>query len=242
MAVNRAAHKAACARNVFDRFAPLKAPQRFKLTIVQPGPTRRSQRTAVFGKCPAFICRKIRSDFVEERLGEIFQFLLAHAGNSTKLGWCRRIVPRHLAQRDIRENYVGRYVALIGKSAPQPPELFEEQFIARDRADSATRCSLGDIDLLGQRNWGACAQCFQTRSRKRQRGKSARRAFNETESQQFASNRLPLFTFEIPANAISRKLVVIALPDRFRICTTKNIDNVIQSKSESAFCEDTMDA
>src|SRR5207247_3192694 len=106
------------------------------------------------------------------------------AWNSTKPGWCRWIVPRHLAQRDIRENYVGRHVALIGKSAPQPPELFEEQFIARDRADSATCCFLGDIDLLSQRNWGAYAQCFQTRRRKRQRGKSARRALNETQPQQ----------------------------------------------------------
>src|SRR5205814_2470893 len=105
-------------------------------------------RTAVSGKCPAFICRKIRSDFAEKRLGEIFQFLFAHARNSTKLGWCRWIVPRHLAQRDIGENYVGREVALIGKSAPQPPELFEEQFIALNRADSVTRCFLGDIDLL----------------------------------------------------------------------------------------------
>src|SRR5437762_13006683 len=106
MAVDRAAHKAACARNVFDRFAPLKAPQRFKLTIVQPGPTWRSHRTAVFGKCPAFICREIRSDFAEERLRKIFQFLLAHAGNSTKLGCCRRLVPRHHWHRDTREESV----------------------------------------------------------------------------------------------------------------------------------------
>ncbi len=88
MAVDRAAHKTAGARDFIHGFAALEAPQRFKLTIVQPGPTWRSQRTAVFGKCPAFICRKIRSDFAEERLGEIFQFLLADAGDAAELARC----------------------------------------------------------------------------------------------------------------------------------------------------------
>src|SRR5207247_8248350 len=90
------------------------------------------------------------------------------------------------------------------------------------------------------RNCGACAQCFQASRRKRQRGKSARCAFNETESQQFASNRLPGFAFQIAANAVRGQLIVTSLPDRFRVRAAENIDNVIQSKSESAFRVDAM--
>src|SRR5437762_14222962 len=95
MAVDRAAHKTAGTRDLIHGFAVLKALQRFKLTIVQRGPTWRSQRTAVSGKCPAFICRKIRSDFAEERLGEILQFLLSNAGDAAELACVCRIVSRH---------------------------------------------------------------------------------------------------------------------------------------------------
>ncbi len=102
MVVNRIAHKTAGSRDFIHGFTTLKAPQRFKLAIVQPGPTLRSQRTAVFGKCPAFICRKIRSDFAEERLGEILQFLLSNAGDAAELACVCRVISRHFPER-----YVG---------------------------------------------------------------------------------------------------------------------------------------
>ena len=99
MAVNRAAHKTAAARDLIHGFTTLEAPQRFKLAIVQPHTPLRSQPTVIVCKCPAFICRKIRSDFAEERLGEIFQLLLADAGDATELACVCRIISRHFAER-----------------------------------------------------------------------------------------------------------------------------------------------
>src|SRR5437867_12571780 len=97
MAVDCAVHKTAAARDLIHGFAALEAPQRLKLAIVQSHTSLRSQTTVIVAKCPAFICRKIRSDFAEERLGELFQFLLADAGVAAELACVCRLLSRHFA-------------------------------------------------------------------------------------------------------------------------------------------------
>ena len=67
------------------------------------------------------------------------------------LGVCR-IISRHFPERYVGKDDVRRHVAFIGKLTAQRTQTLEQRFIALDRADSATRCFLGDIDLLGQRN------------------------------------------------------------------------------------------
>src|SRR6266550_4731446 len=49
----------------------------------------------------------------QERLGQIAQFLFAHAGNTAELAWRRRITSCHLAQRDIGENHVSGDIAFV---------------------------------------------------------------------------------------------------------------------------------
>ena len=78
--------------------------------------------------------RQDNFDFAQERVGKILQLLLAHAGNSAKLGRGRRIMFRHFTERDIGEDDVGWHVAFVRKSAPQTAQALEQHFVAFDRA------------------------------------------------------------------------------------------------------------
>src|SRR5262245_42397271 len=68
-------------------------------------------------------------------------------------------------------------------------ETSEKMMQAGTSLDS--RAFVRDFDLLGQNDRCPLSQCFQTGWRKRQRSKLAWRAFNQAQSQQFATNCLP---------------------------------------------------
>src|ERR1041385_713546 len=94
--------------------------------------------------------REMILDLGEKRLGQIAQFLFAYAGNATELVWRRRITSRHFAQRNVRENHVGRDVAFVSQFATHSAQSLEKDFVALDRARGSL-CSLRrDIHRLCQ--------------------------------------------------------------------------------------------
>ena len=71
MTVNSAAHKTSGTRDFIDRFASLKSPQRFRLTVIQMSSALPEQRIGVVGKYSTRIRREIFFNLAEKRLGEI---------------------------------------------------------------------------------------------------------------------------------------------------------------------------
>jgi hypothetical protein len=80
--------------------------------------------------------------------------------------------------------------------------------------------------LFGQNDRCPLSQCLQAGGRKRQRRKLARRAFDQAQPQQFATDCLPFTSFQFAADAVSGQLVMTPLPDRFRVGASEHIDNV----------------
>ena len=63
-----------------------------------------------------------------------FSFCSPTPGNAAELGRRGRVAARHLAQRDIRKDDVGRHIAFVGERAPNTTQEREERFVALDLA------------------------------------------------------------------------------------------------------------
>src|SRR5439155_4163978 len=181
-------------------------------------------------------------DRAQKRLCEIFQFLFADSRDAAELARGRRVVPRHLPQRDIRKNYVGGHIALVGEFPTQHTQLLKQHFVAFDRARAGFLIPTDNFNLFCKCNRCAIAQGFPADFCQRQRCEPSGRAFDKAEPEQLAPDRLPGFALQFAANAVRGQLIVTSLPDRFRIRITKNLDNVIQRKSESTSGLDAMDS
>ena len=93
----------------------------------------------------------MRGDFRQKRGAELLQFPFAHAADARELAFVRRILPRHLPQRYVRENDVRRHGLFIRESFAQLPQPLEQPFIARDFA-GAMLLRLRGSDRFGQRD------------------------------------------------------------------------------------------
>src|SRR6266446_6316712 len=112
------------------------------------------------------------SDRGRKRLRKIAQLLLADAGNLAELCSRSRTSARHLAQRNIRKNDVGRHISLIGQFAAQDSKVLEERFVAFDFSGAMFwPLLLFDIKWFRQRDWLSFAQRGQTGFSKLERGK-----------------------------------------------------------------------
>src|SRR4030095_10302528 len=140
----------------------------------------------------------------EERLGEIFEFLFADAGDLPELTRGRGITACHLAKRHVRENYVRRHVAFVGEFAAQDSQAVEQRFVAFDRAGASFLRLIGNFDLLRQCNWGSLAQSLQTGVGEGQRSELARGTVDKFQPQKLAPDCLPGVAFQFPANPVSR--------------------------------------
>src|SRR6478736_5147870 len=77
-----------------------------------------NQRSNRSIKSPPWISLQIIRNRFNKRLAKILQLLFAHAADALKLGFSDGVIPGHLPQRDVRENYVGRHAALVGNLFP----------------------------------------------------------------------------------------------------------------------------
>src|SRR4029453_9912111 len=75
--------------------------------------------SAALEKCPGWVGSEIIFDFAKERLRKVFQLLLAHAGNSPKLGRGRTIVSWHFAEGNTGKDGVGWHIAFVGEFVAQ---------------------------------------------------------------------------------------------------------------------------
>src|SRR5205814_3395155 len=121
---------------------------------VQTATARPAQRLRSVGKCPAWVRSEIIFDFAQERLRKILQLLLAHAGNSPKLGRGRWIISRHFTERDIGEDDVSRHIAFVGELTAKASQTPEQRFVAFDRARTRLLIPCDNFNLLRECDWG----------------------------------------------------------------------------------------
>src|SRR5438093_1272819 len=71
----------------------------------------------------------------QKLLAELAQLPFAHAADPRELALVRRIFPRHLPQRDVRENDIRRHGLFVGEPLAQLAQPLEQRFVAGDFAD-----------------------------------------------------------------------------------------------------------
>src|SRR3954452_10206209 len=152
---------------------------------------------------PPWIALQIVGNSSQKYLRKILQFLFANAWNATEVGQRSWVAARHLTQRDIGENNVGRHIALIRNGAPNTAEKGEELFVALDFA-GALFCFCRLIHLLCECDRGPLTKCGAAGFRYLQRGKFSGGDLDEPKPQQFATDCLPGITLQFAANSVSR--------------------------------------
>ena len=61
----------------------------------------------------------MRGDFVQKNFAEFAQFFFADAADAGEFAFACGIISRHLPQRHVGENDVGRHVAFVGQPFAQ---------------------------------------------------------------------------------------------------------------------------
>ena len=89
-----------------------------------------------------------RGDLAEENFAELAQFFFADAADAGEIAFACGIIPRHLPQRHVGENDVGRHVALVGEFFAECAQALEQSFVAGDFADVAGRFVSGAVTGL----------------------------------------------------------------------------------------------
>ena len=93
----------------------------------------------------AWIRLQMRGDLAQEHGAELAQLPVAHPADARKFPVGGRIKPRHLPQRHVRKNNVGRHAALVGQLFAQLAQLLEQHLVAGNFADAM-------LGRLGGRN------------------------------------------------------------------------------------------
>src|SRR5690348_3405047 len=91
-----------------------------------PGPSRKPRRgKRIVSEHLSRVFAQMSRNLGQEDIAKFFKLLLSNATDPRELTLVGRIFPRHLAQRNIREDNVGRNRSLICQSFAQLPQSFK---------------------------------------------------------------------------------------------------------------------
>jgi hypothetical protein len=184
---------------------------------------------------------QVLRDLHQEHRPQLSKFLLPHAADSGQLAFAGRIITRHLAQRDIREQDVRRDISFISQPLAQLRQPLEEDFVAGNFANPLD-LRLRRADGSGEPDRRSLFERGQALWRQRQHIKFIGELFHEPKSHQLAADRLPFRPAVFLSDAIRGKLLVLPFPHALGLRPRQHLDDLVDAEVEPALPADAVNA
>src|SRR5215207_4231991 len=111
--------------------------------------TERSRRRfSLVDEFPAIVLPEVFHDRIEEVRTKAFELLFAYPADVAQLPLVGGILARHLAERDIPKDDVGRNAEAVRDLPPQIAQRVEQRLVARDFAGGFVAGTRGFVALL----------------------------------------------------------------------------------------------
>src|SRR6516162_7160981 len=173
----------------------------------------------------AFVFSQKRRNRIDKCLAKILQLRFANSIYPCELSFGHRIIASHLAQRNIRENYVSGDASIVGQLLAQAPKSIEKGLIVIDTSEIPLPFFLAKLfpfwrhDWLYQVNWLPLFQRCQARVTQLQHIKLLRQLLQISLTHQLASDQSPFVLATVATDAVGRNLFVIPPADFFGVGT-----------------------
>ena len=241
MAQNCSVLQPAKLHNLPDGFSFPEKMQRLAHSVRELG-THRGGRLAkrIVRKHLARIALQVRRDRVEKNRPELTLLLLTHPADEGKLAVARGIEPRHLAERDVGENDVGRDAAFVGELFAQLAQSLEQRLVAGDFA----RAVFGGFRRghgFGKRNFLARLERNAAFVGELDDVELVGVLKQEAQPHQFAPHGGPFRAVVLLADAIGGKRFVAELAHLLRVRTAQDLHHVLDTHAEAALLPDAID-